>query len=135
MSESNWEIKITFVGTDKVVIGNIVRFYLPLTFEAFRDKTRDKGFYTVRSRGNIGSPKAYWMLLVNLQKGGEKKEYTDVKKGDILYCPRQDAIFLVYDENPRINLPVYYLGEIKKGYEHFSELRNGVMAKIELTEI
>lgn len=135
MSESNWEMKITFVGTEKVVKGHILRLHAPLTFEALRDKTRDTGSYTVRTRGNIGSPKAYWMLLVNLERGGEKKEYTDFKKGDIVYCPRQDALFIIYEANPTIRLPVHYFGEIVEGIEHFNTLQNGVMAKIEFTAI
>jgi hypothetical protein len=135
MSESKWEIKISFVGTEKIVIGTILRFHSPLTFEALRDKTRDTGFYTVRSRGNIGLPKTYWMLLVNINRGAEKKEYTEYKKGDVVYCPRQDALYLIYEDNPKISLPVYYMGEINDGVESFVELRNGVMAKIELTEI
>ena len=135
MSEAKWEIKISFVGTENVVKGHILRYHSPLTFEALRDKTRETGFYTVRSRGNIGLPKTYWMLLVNLNRGAEKKEYTDYKKGDIVYCPRQDALYFIYDKNPKISLPVYYMGEICNGIELFTGLRNGIMAKIELTEI
>ncbi len=135
MSESNWEMKISFLGTDQVVKGNILRLHAPLTFEALRDKTRDQGFYSVRSRGNIGLPKSYWMLLVNLERGGEKKEYFEFKKGDIVYCPRQDALFIIYEDNPKINLPVYYFGEVVEGLECFATMRRGLMAKIELSTI
>ena len=52
-----------------------------------------------------------------------------------MYCPRQDALYLIYEDNPKISLPVYYMGEINNEIESLAELRNGVMAKIELTEI
>ena len=76
-SQSEFEIVFTFIGTDKIVKGDILRFQAPQTFEALRDKTRDKGYYTVRSRANIGRTKSYWMLLVELKKSGEKKEYKE----------------------------------------------------------
>ena len=117
-----------------MVKGEISRIHAPLTFETLFDKTRDTGSFTVRSRGNIGLPKAYWMLLINIHRGKEKKEYKDYKKGDIVYCPRQDAIYLVYD-NAKIPLPVFLLGKITEGVDNISKLRNGVMAKIELHEI
>ncbi|MHA1718913.1 MAG: hypothetical protein ACTSWX_02270 [Promethearchaeota archaeon] len=134
MSQTLWELSLTFIGTGKVVKGEIQRNKCPQTFEAIRDKTREKGFFTVRSRGNIGSPKTYWMILVGIRKGGEKNQYKDLKTGDIVYCPRQDAIFLILN-NPKINYPVYYLGKITEGIEVLSTLQNGVMTKIELKDI
>ena len=80
MSESKWEIKISFVGTENIVKGTILRFHSPLTFEALRDKTRDTGFYTVRSRGNIGLPKTYWILLVSINRGAEKRNIQNIRK-------------------------------------------------------
>ncbi|MHA1856143.1 MAG: hypothetical protein ACTSYY_08850 [Promethearchaeota archaeon] len=133
MSQTLWELSLTFIGTGKVVKGEIQRNKCPQTFEAIRDKTREKGF-TVRSRGNIGSPKTYWMILVGIRKGGEKNQYKDLKTGDIVYCPRQDAIFLILN-NPKINYPVYYIGKITEGIEVLSTLQNGVMTKIELKDI
>lgn len=134
MSQTLWELSLTFIGTGKVVKGEIQRNKCPQTFEAIRDKTREKGFFTVRSRGNIGSPKTYWMILVGIRKGGEKNQYKDLKTGDIVYCPRQDAIFLILN-NPKINYPVYYIGKITEGIEVLSTLQNGVMTKIELKDI
>lgn len=133
-SQSEFEMIFTFVGTDSVVIGDIIRFQAPQTFEALRDKTREKGFFTVRSRANIGREKSYWMLLVDLKRGGEKNEYKDCQIGDIVYCPRQDAIYLIYD-TPNLTLPVYYLGKITSGIEAFQTMRNGTMVKIEFKEI
>ncbi|UYP47960.1 hypothetical protein NEF87_004245 [Candidatus Lokiarchaeum ossiferum] len=133
-SQSKFEIIFTFVGTDSVVIGEIIRFQAPQTFEALQDKTREKGFYTVRSRANIGRVKSYWMVLVDLQRGGEKNEYKESQIGDIVYCPRQDAIYLIYD-TPTLTLPVYYLGKIKSGIESLPNMRNGTMVKITFKEI
>jgi len=121
------------VGTNKQVVGTIVRLNAPLTFEKLVDTIRERGTFAVRSRGNIGLPKSYWMLLVGLQRGPEKHRHEHVRVGDILYCPRQDAIFIVYDE-PKIDLPVYYLGEVTEGLEHLKEMRNGVMVNIKLRE-
>ncbi|MHA1563007.1 MAG: hypothetical protein ACTSPA_12885, partial [Promethearchaeota archaeon] len=129
-----FEISFSFIGTEKVVKGEIQRNKCPQTFEAIRDKTREKGFFTVRSRGNIGSKRTYWMILINLRKGGEKDQYKNYKTGDIVYCPRQDALFLILD-NPKINYPAFYIGKITEGIENLSNLQNGVMCKIELKDI
>jgi len=134
MSQILFEISFSFIGTEKVVKGEIQRNKCPQTFEAIRDKTREKGFFTVRSRGNIGSKRTYWMVLINLRKGGEKDQYKNFQTGDIVYCPRQDALFLILD-NPKINYPVYYIGKITDGIDDLSSLQNGVMCKIELKDI
>jgi len=134
MSQILFEISFSFIGTEKVVKGEIQRNKCPQTFEAIRDKTREKGFFTVRSRGNIGSKRTYWMVLINLRKGGEKDQYKNYKTGDIVYCPRQDALFLILDD-PKINYPAFYIGKITEGLEELSSLQNGVMCKIELKDI
>ena len=133
MSQAELEIVFTFLGTDVVVKGNLLRMYSPMTIQKLFDKTYETGSFTCRSRGNLGRPKAYWMFLVELKRGAEKKEYKDSKVGDIVYCPRQDAIYVVYDV-PNIALPVYYLGEITAGLEYLSTMRNGTMVKIEIHE-
>lgn len=137
-SESEWEISFSFVGTGKVVKGHILRMHAPQTFETLRDKMREareegKNF-TVRSRANIGRVKNYWMLFVDLKRGREKSELKTPKIGDIVYCPRQDAFYLIFD-TPTINLPVFYIGEITEGLDVFSDMRNGTMVKIELKDI
>ena len=134
MSQTTWEIKFSFIGTGKTVKGEIQRNNCPQTFEAIKDKTRDKGFFTVRSRGNIGSQRTYWMILLGLRRGGEKDQYKNYKTGDIVYCPRQDALFLILD-NPKINYPAFYIGKITDGIDELSSLQNGVMCKIELKDI
>jgi len=134
MSQTSFEISFSFIGTGKTVKGEIQRNNCPQTFEAIRDKTREKGFYTVRSRGNIGSIRTYWMILIGLRKGGEKDEYKNYKTGDIVYCPRQDALFLIID-NPKIQYPTFYIGKVTEGLDLLSSLQNGVMAKIELKDI
>ena len=134
MSQILFEISFSFIGTGKVVKGEIQRNKCPQTFEAIRDKTRDKGFFTVRSRGNIGSKRTYWMALIGLRKGGEKDRYKNIKNGDIVYCPRQDALFLILD-NPKLNYPAFYIGKITEGIEALTSLQNGVMCKITLKDI
>ena len=64
----------------------------------------------------------------------ELPEESSGKNGDIVYCPRQDALFLILD-NPKINYPVFYIGKVTEGLEELSTLRNGVMCKIELKDI
>ena len=138
MSESEWQISFSFVGTGKMVKGRILRQQAPQTFETLRDKTREAReegkYFTVRSRANIGRVKNYWMVLVGLKRGREKSEYKTPKIGDIVYCPRQDALYLIFD-TPTINLPVYYIGEIIEGLEFLADMRNGTMVKIELLDI
>ncbi|MHA1522350.1 MAG: hypothetical protein ACTSRK_19450 [Promethearchaeota archaeon] len=133
MSQSELEIIFTFLGTDVVLKGNLLRMYSPMTIQKLFDKTYETGSFTCRSRGNLGLPKAYWMFLVELRRGAEKKEYKNFKVGDIVYCPRQDAVYVIYDI-PNMALPVYYLGEITVGLEHLSTMRNGTMVKIEINE-
>jgi len=67
------------------------------------------------------------MILIGLRKGGEKDEYKKYKTGDIVYCPRQDALFLIID-NPKIQYPAFYIGKVTEGLEILSSLQNGVMA-------
>lgn len=126
MSQSEIEIVISFIGTDAVVKGTLLRLDAPFTIQ----KLMDKSPFTVRSRGNIGSPKAFWMLFVDIKKGAERKEYKGAKQGDIVYCPLQDAIFVVYGEDAKLKLPVFYLGQVTEGLESFGTFRNGTMAKI-----
>ncbi|MHA1746674.1 MAG: hypothetical protein ACTSWW_11790 [Promethearchaeota archaeon] len=137
-SQSEWEISFSFVGTGKVIKGHILRWQAPQTFETLQDKireAREEGkYFTVRSRANIGRVKNYWMLLVDLKRGREKSEYKTAKIGDIVYCPRQDALYLIFD-TPTINLPVFYIGEITEGIEALSDMRNGTMVKIEVKDI
>ena len=131
MSQSEIEIVMSFVGTDAVVKGNMLRLEAPLTIQ----KLMDKSPFTVRSRGNIGSPKTFWMLLVDIKKGAERKDYKGAKPGDIVYCPRQDAVFVIYGDNPKINLPVFYLGQVSEGLESLGSLRNGTMVQIKVTPL
>jgi len=137
-SESEWEILFSFVGTGKVVKGHILRLQAPQTFETLRDKMREareeKKNFTVRSRANIGRVKNYWMLFVDLKRGREKSELKTPKIGDIVYCPRQDALYLIFD-TPTINLPVFYIGEITEGLDVLADMRNGTMVKIQLKDI
>ena len=131
LSQSEIEIVMSFVGTGAVVKGRILRLDAPLTVQ----KLMDKSPFTVRSRGNIGSPKTFWMLFVDIKKGAERKDYKDAKPGDILYCPRQDAVFVVYADSPKINLPVCYIGQVTEGLESFPSLRNGTMVALRLTPL
>lgn len=131
MSQVELEIIISFIGTPHILKGKLIRYHAPLTIQALADKTLEKGSFTCRTRGNIGMPKSYWMLLVDIKRGAEKHEYKDAKKGDIVYCPRQDAVYLIYDQ-PKISLPVYYLGEITEGIEALKTMKNGTMAKIQI---
>ncbi len=132
-SQSEYELIFSFIGTPNIVKGELLRFQAPQTFEVLFDKTREKGAFTVRGRANIGMPKTYWILLVEIKKNGEKKEYKDYKAGDIVYCPRQDALFLLYDAS-KISFPVYYIGKITENIEGLKTLRNGTMCKIEIKE-
>jgi hypothetical protein len=128
MSQSEIEITMSFVGTGAVVKGTLLRLDAPFTVQ----KLMDKSPFTVRSRGNIGSPKTFWMFFVDIKKGAERNEYKGAKPGDIVYCPLQDALFVVFGENPKINLPVFYLGQVTEGLESFSSLRNGTMVKMQI---
>ena len=131
MSQSKLEMKLTFLGTDIVIKGEIMRIYAPMTVQ----KLMDKAPFVARTRGNVGREKAYWMVLVDIKKGAEGEEYLDYEVGEIIYCPRQDAVFIQYDEVKEYDYPVYYLGKVTEGLEKIPELRNGTNARIEFEDI
>jgi hypothetical protein len=131
MSQSNFQINFEFVGTNKIVTGEILRLQSPLTIETIIDKAP----FTVRSRGNLGRKKTFWMVLIDIKKGGEKSMHKKYEIGDIVYCPRQDALFLIYDDAPEIPFPVYFLGKITAGLEDLKTMRNGTMVKISFKDI
>ena len=131
MSQSVLEIKMSFLGTEKVLKGELRRIDAPLTIQ----KLIDKSPFVARSRANIGRPKQYWMVLVDIKKGLEVDPYQDYEKGDILYCPRQDGIYIVFDGKPDFNYPVFRLGEVTEGLDSFDGMRNGTNAKIEIQDI
>jgi hypothetical protein len=134
MSQSAFEISFSVVGTSTIIKGEIVRLHSPFTIQTLLDNIQEKGSFTVRSRSNIGLPKSYLMLFVDLHRGSEKQEHTNIQIGDIVYCPRQDAIFVIYAK-PKISLPVYYLGKITQGMDFLPSILNGSMISIKVREI
>src|SRR6056297_2624923 len=124
MSQSVLEIKMSFLGTEKILKGELRRIDAPLTIQ----KIIDKAPFVARSRANIGRPKQYWMVLVDLKKGLEGEPYIESEEGDIVYCPRQDAIYIIYDGEPEFNYPVFQLGKVTEGLNSFEDMRNGTNA-------
>ncbi len=131
MSQSKLELKLEFLGTEKVLKGELMRIDAPFTIQ----KLMDKSPFVARTRGNIGREKNYWMVLVEIKKGAEGEEYVENEVGDIVYCPRQDAVFIIFDEGAEFNYPVYYLGEVTEGLEVLQDIRNGTNAKIHVNPL
>ena len=110
--------------------GEMLRLVSPMTISRLIDYFQ----VTKLGRANIGRPKYYWVVLIELKRGIEKKPYKDYKIGDILYCPQQDAIYLYYGEG-KISLPVTFIGRITEGIEMLPDMRNGTMTKVSISDI
>ena len=104
------------------------RLSAPMTIQRLIDESP----MTVRARANLGSPKAFLMLMMNIKKGMEKEPTKVGKAGDILYCPQQDSIFLVF-ANAQLLSPARLLGRIESGLDGLADVPNGTNVKIELT--
>ena len=130
VSEAELTITFTFIDPragNKTMVGHILRLNSPLIVQSIINKAP----FTVRSRGNLGKPKSYLMAIIEISRGPEKQAYKDVKPGDIVYCPRQDALFIFYDaEYPKIPYPMYFIGNITKGLYILPTMRNGTMMRI-----
>ena len=130
-SESIYQIKIDFLGTEKIVEGEIERVKAPRLIQ----KLINKSPFNAMAKKNFGNPKSYWMILTDIKRGMEAVEYKDYHKGDIVYCPRQDALFFIFEDNPPISLPVFFVGNITSGIEHLEELRRSMNTKLEMIDI
>jgi hypothetical protein len=134
MSQSELQIIFKFIepGAEKVLTGRIIRLQSPLIVQAIMDKAP----FICRTRGNIGSPKSYWIFMVDIARGPEKQLYKQVVVGDIVYCPRQDSLFVFHDkEHPPISDQLFYIGKIESGLEVLKTVRNGTNARVEIKEL
>jgi hypothetical protein len=129
MSQAELEIIFDFLGTGKVVKGEIARFQAPLTIQRLMDTSP----ITTRMRYNIGSTKTYLMLLLTIKKGMEKEATKHPEVGDILYCPQQDAIFVVFKPT-KFSISVKFLGKITEGLSELEEIPLGTNVKINVKE-
>jgi len=130
MSQTELEISFDFVGTGKMAKGSILRYQSPLTVQ----KIIDACPLTVRGRYNVGAKKEYLMLLINIKKGMEKDPYKDTTVGDIVYCPQQDALLLVFAPT-KLTLPVRFIGKISEGLDFLSQIPLGTNVKIALKSL
>lgn len=126
MSLGELEIFFSFVGQNKTVKGEIIRYQAPLIVQ----KLMDNSPMTVRSRINVGSTKSYVILFVNIKKGMEKEAAKTFNVGDIVYSPQQDALFLIFAKTS-LPTPVKYIGKIVEGLEHLATISMGTNIKIE----
>jgi hypothetical protein len=124
MSLSELEITFTFIGLNKVAKGEIIRYQAPLTVQKLYDMSP-----TVRCRMNLGSTQTHLMLLLDIKKGIEKEAAKEIKVGDIIYDPKQDALHLIFAPVKFPN-PVKYIGHITEGLNILQSIPNGTNVKI-----
>jgi len=117
-------VKIDLFGIGTIE-ANIIRHIAPLTADAIIDKLP----IILRGRFSFGSKK-YWTLPgVEIFKGPNPKSTKMVEKGDILYNPKTDELFIALED---IEMPnkVNKIGKVDSNLEILEKARNGLNTKI-----
>jgi hypothetical protein len=130
MSEAILEMQMKFVGTQKIIKGQLERNLAPLTIQAMMDIAP----FTRRAMMNVGAIKSYLMILIEIKRGREKTVTQSVSKGDIVYDPMQDAIYIIYKEG-KLRNPVLKLGVLSEGLDIVPTVTNGTMVEISFKDL
>jgi hypothetical protein len=125
MSEAILEMTMKFVGTDKVIRAQLDRNAAPATIQALIDLAP----MTRRCMMNVGTPKAYYMILVEIKRGREKSPSQIAKAGEILYDPLQDALYMIF-RDCKLRNPGVKIGMITQGLDLLPTMPNGIMVEI-----
>ena len=88
MAIEHYELIIEFIGVDSCV-GILERIKAPLTIERISRKIPFKA----SGRFYIGG-RNYFMIPIGIKKGLEKNPTDEVDKGDLVYEPNSDSIFI-----------------------------------------
>jgi hypothetical protein len=117
-------IKIDLFGIG-TLDGNIIRHIAPHTADAIIDKLP----LVLRGRFSFGSKK-YWTLPgMEIYKGPNPKSSNNVEKGDILYNPKTDELFIALESIEMVN-KVNKIGKVDTNLEILFQARNGLNTKI-----
>jgi len=123
MSKAEISIKIEILGFGTLE-ALIIRYLGPISADAILEKMP----FVLRGRFNFGS-KDYWILLnVGIRKGPDSKATENVEKGDIVYNPKSDEIFIIIEGCEMPN-KINKIGKVTKNLELLLEARNGLNCK------
>ena len=100
----------------------------PLTCEALVSSLPKTGLGWTARQGN-----GYYMIQINIKRGTEKHTKL-LEKGDIVYCPREDSILLVFDDDADLPGPVNKLGKINSDLEPIKNARRGINVTLSIKE-
>ena len=123
MSKAEISIKIEILGFGTLE-ALIIRYLGPISADAILEKMP----FVLRGRFNFGS-KDYWILLnVGIRKGPDSKATENVEKGDIVYNPKSDEIFIIIEGCEMPN-KINKIGKVTKNLDLLLEARNGLNCK------
>lgn len=90
---------------------------------------------TIRGRFNFMGPKTHWMLpQIGISVGPDSKATHTVEKGDIVYCPQTDSIY-IFVENDKLPSKMNKMGKInnREDLNLFSNAKNGTNTELKLS--
>lgn len=90
---------------------------------------------TIRGRFNFIGPKTHWMLSqIGISVGPDSKATLTVEKGDIVYCPQTDSVY-IFIENDKLQTKMNKIGKINDIEELnlFSNAKNGTNTELKLS--
>ncbi len=90
---------------------------------------------TIRGRFNFIGPKTHWMLSqIGISVGPDSKATLTVEKGDIVYCPQTDSVY-IFIENDKLPTKMNKIGKINNIEELnlFSNAKNGTNTELKLS--
>jgi hypothetical protein len=91
-----------------VIKANFYRHLSPFSI----DEILEKMPLTIRGRFNFMGQKTHWMLSqIGISIGPDSKATFIVEKGDIVYCPQTDNIY-IFIENDKLNTKMNKIGKI-----------------------
>lgn len=90
---------------------------------------------TIRGRFNFIGSKTHWMLSqIGISVGPDSKATLTVEKGDIVYCPQTDSVY-IFIENDKLQTKMNKIGKINNIEELnlFSNAKNGTNTELKLS--
>jgi hypothetical protein len=129
MSSDSDEIPIDINIVEKGTIkATLVRHLSPFSVEAIAGKMP----LTIRGRFNFMGAKTHWMLSgIGISVGADSKATHTVEKGDIVYCPRDDSIY-IFIEDDKLDTKINKIGRILdlNELELFKDIQNGTSTEL-----
>ncbi len=123
MALENIKISIQFVGQGELT-AEIERHKSPQTLH----KLIRRMPFKARGRFYIRNDKIFMAHNIGLKAGPEKAKVEELKKGDVVYEPQQDAVLIALESGSTPTI-VNFLGSVTEGKDLLDKekLRNGLV--------